>query len=387
MKKVFLTITISLCIGFAAMAQDDVPNSPNGGSQKMFVPGFAVTMYQYSNTPTPGVGNISTHNFTPVGIGAFPLIKLNDRLFLDCEVGFSANSDGSTSTGIGELVGFYHINSFMTAFFGNFSPHYGVYLGILDDFTNRFGTGVSPIGMGHALANQNGVGIQGGLQCGYSKFTYQLYVANGPQLVIDNTTIGAGNQTGMLDYGSFTDNNKNKSFGWHIGFLPFSNSCLELTFSGEEVPKAGPIGSPIENINATSMAFGLNYYHTFSPLMVRVIGEYDMVKVTNYDYPNMDTTTNGFYSFNNKQNGWFAGLTLRLPGSESNFIKNLELAGRLGAYNPPKDAPWGGDPTNQTTVTLTYWLTWAIPLSFEYDVLTTSSVKTQYFSTVLFFRF
>ncbi len=384
MKRVFITIMIALCTGFIAKAQDEIPNSPNGGSQKMFVPGFAVTMYQYTNT----LGTAATHNFTPVGLGAFPLVKLNDRLFLDAQVGFSANSDGSTSASIGELVGFYHINEYMTAFMGNFSPHYGVYLGILDDFTNRFGTGVSPIGMGHALANQNGIGIQGGIQCGYSKFTYQLYAANGPQLVVDNTNTGSANQTGLLDYVSYTDNNKNKSIGWHVGFLPFSNSSLELTFSGERVPKAGPIGTSLENVNATSMAFGLNYYHTFDPILIRLIAEYNTVKISNYDYSWLqDSTSNVVTAFNNQQNGWFAGLTLRLPSSESNFVKNLELAGRLGAYNPPKDAPWGGAATNQTTITLTYWLTWAIPLSFEYDVLTTNSVKTQFFSTVAFFRF
>jgi hypothetical protein len=384
MKKAIILILISLYIGYAAQAQDDIPNSPNGGSQKLLAAGYATTMYQYNNTP--GVG--ASHNFTPIGIGVFPLVKFNDHLFLDCQVGFSANSDGSTNTGIGELVGFYKINPYMTAFLGNFSPRFGVYMGILDDFTNRFGVGVAPVGMNHALANQNGAGIQGGLQCGYSKFTYQAYIANGPQLIVDSATIGSGNNTGKLDYGSFTDNNKNKSFGWHIGFLPFSNSCLELTFSGEEAPKTGTIGSPYENINATSMAFGLNYYHTFSPIMVRVIAEYDMVKISNYQYYTADTTLGNLNSFNNKQNGWFAGMTLRLPGTESNFIKNLELAGRLGEYNPPTNAPWGGAKTNQTTVTMTYWLTWAIPLSFEYDVITAAgSPSVQFFSTVLFFRF
>jgi hypothetical protein len=386
MKKIkYSTFLILLFCAFIVKAQDETPNSPNGGSQKMIFPGYAVTMYQYNNTP--GLG--ATHNFTPVGIGVFPLIKINDRLFLDCQVGFAANSDGSTSTGIGELVGYYKINPYMSAFFGNFTPHYGVYLGILDDFTNRFGTGVAPVGMGHGLQNQNGVGIQGGLQCGYSKFTYQLYAANGPQLIIDTTNGNPGNQTGMLDYGSYTDNNKNKSIGWHVGFLPFSNSSLELTFSGEEVPKTGPQGDPnLQNINATSMAFGLNYYHTFNPIMVRLIAEYNTIKVSNYDYPWITDSTGTIKPFNNMQNGWFAGMTFRATGSSNNFIKNLELAGRLGAYTPPKDAPWGGQPTNQTTVTLTYWLSWDIPLSFEYDILTQSGSPTQQiFSTILFFRF
>jgi len=385
MNKIAYSTLLLLLMTFGAKAQDEVVNSPNGGSEKMMVPGYAVTMYQYSNTP----GTIPTHNFSPVGIAAFPIVKYNDRLFLDCAVTMGANSDGSATAGIGELVGFYKINDYMTAFLGNFSPHFGVYLGILDDFTNRFGTGVSPVGMGHGLANQNGVGIQGGIQAGYSKFTYQLYAANGPQLVLDSSTIGAGNSTGMLDYGPYFDNNRNKSVGWHVGFLPFSNSSLELTFSGEYVPKSGASGDPnFETINATSMAFGLNYYHIFNPIMLRLIGEYNSIRVSNYQYQWLkDSTGTVLPAYDNKQNGWFAGITLRATGSQNNFIKNLEFAGRVGAYNPPKDAPWGGAMTNQTTLTITYYLTWAIPFSFEYDTLTQNGVTQKIFSTILFFRF
>ena len=380
MKKLISSVFLILLASFIVTAQDEIPNSPSGGSEKMMVPGYAVTMYQYNNTK----GLDHTHNFSPIGIAAFPIVKYNDRLFLDCAVGINANSDGTATAEIGELVGFYKINPYMTAFLGNFSPHYGIYLGILDDFTDRFGTGVGPIGMGHALQNQNGVGIQGGIQAGYSKFTYQLYAANGPQLVLDSAA------SGQLDYGPYFDNNKNKSFGWHVGFLPFSNSCLELVFSGEHSQKTGPVGDPnLENISATSMAVGMNYYHTFNPIMVRVLAEYNKVQVSNYAYPWLtDSIGNIKPAFDNQQNGWFAGMTLRAVGSNSGFIKNLELAGRLGAYNPPKDAPWGGNPTNQTTLALTYWLTWAIPFTLEYDILTQKdSPAQQFFSTVLFFRF
>src|ERR1035437_1714538 len=385
MKKITYSTLILLLLTFVVRAQDEVVNSPNGGSEKMMVPGYAVTMYQYSNTP----GTTPTHNFSPVGIAAFPIVKYNDRLFLDCALTLGANSDGSATAGIGELVGFKKINDYMTAFLGNFSPHYGIYLGILDDFTDRFGTGVGPVGMGHGLANQNGVGIQGGFQAGYSKFTYQVYAANGPQLIADTSAADIGS-TGVLKYDPYTDNNRNKSVGWHVGFLPFSNSCLELTFSGEYVPKTGASGDPnFENINATSMAFGLNYYHVFNPIMVRVLGEYNSVRVTNYHYSWQvtDSTSIVLPDFNNKQNGWFAGMTLRATGSQSHFLSNLEFAGRLGAYNPPKDALWGGAQTTQTTFTITYYLTWAIPLSFEYDALTQNGVTQKIFSTVLFFRF
>lgn len=384
-RYLFAFIAISLCV-FSASAQelrDSTNQTP--GLKKFFMPGAAVAMFQVNNTK----GAPTTSTFMPVNLALFPLVKASDRLFLDAGLNFSVNPDGTVTPSLIELIAYYRITTWMSAFAGNFSPHYGVYLGILDDFTNRFGTGVAPVGMGHGLQNQNGIGIQGGVQTGYSKISYQLYVANGPQLTVDTATVGSANQSGTLSYGNIIDNNKSKSIGWHIGYLPFSNSCLEVTFSGEYAGKTGAVNTQYENVSALSWAAGLNYYHMFNPIMVRVIAEYDKIQVGNANYYNPDpTVTNHIYTFSNMQNGWFAGATIKPSGSRRQFIKSLELAGRIGAYNPPSGALWGSNPINQTTVTLTEYVKWDIPISLEYDILTQNGAPTQnILSAIVFFRF
>ena len=137
------------------------------------------------------------------------------------------------------------------------------------------------------------------------------------------------------------------------------------------------------------MAFGLNYYQVFNPIMVRVIAEYDMISADKANYTILNAAGgDSSYTYKNQQNGWFAGATLRASGSKNNFIKNLEVAGRVGAYNPPKDALWGGNPTTQTTFCLTEYVKWDIPLSLEYDVLKQAGSPDQHiFSAIAFFRF
>jgi len=367
-------------------ASHPVVNSPNGGSQKVLFPGAAISQYQYTQVQ----GSKGFGSFSPLTLFAIPLIKVNDNLFLDFAADLSVNSDGSATPGFDELVVYYRLTPWLYIYGGSFNPRYGIYNGWLDDFTNRFGTGVSPVGMGYGAENADGIGIEGAFQAGYSKIYYQLYTSNGPQVVIDSLTpLSQGNLSGQMNQSSIIDNNRNKNVGWCIGYLPFSNSNLEVNFSGAYTPQTGNTGTAYQNINNLVWAVGLNYYHLFSPIMIRAIGEYDGIQTSKFNYPIQQTdSTFTTYTYNNKYDGWFYGMTVRAAGSKNKWIKNFELAARIGALNPPSDAPWGGSSINQTTVTLTYYLNWDIPLSFEYDVLTQNGAPTQkIFSTVLFFRF
>src|ERR1035437_9870814 len=108
MKKLFLIFMLgSLCSGVFAQAQDSIqaaedqkPDSPARRTQKLFVPGFLTTHFQYNDAK----GIPSSFNFSPVGVVAFPIVKVTDRLFMDAGVQLLANPDGSASASIGELV-------------------------------------------------------------------------------------------------------------------------------------------------------------------------------------------------------------------------------------------------------------------------------------------
>jgi hypothetical protein len=368
-----------------------VENKARGGATKFLLAGKA----QMSWTQTQVQGNPASHTFFPDAFMLMPLVKINDRLFLDAQVEVDANpTGGGAAINLAELIVYYRVAPTVNIFAGNFSPKYGLYAGVLDDFTNRYCT--DPIGMSRGPSSQTGIGIQGGIQAGYSKFSYQLYMANGPQLMVDSTTRGPGNQTGKLNYDNYADNNNNKSIGGSIGFLPLSNSNLQLDVSGQIAGKTGNMGTPLESVSSTSWAVDLNYYHMFNPIMVRVQAEYNQTMTKNQVYPWKDTSATSLLvpSFNNQFSGWYAGATIRAAGVNNKFLSNLELGGRIGAYTPPQytgasvtPAPWGENPEQQTTVCLTYWFTWKTPLNLAYDVLKTKdgSTLTTYTARLIYF--
>gem|GEM_PF-775819 len=391
--KTFLKM-IPLIIGMSAitsfgMAQDSTDtsqsepaNSPKGGATKLLLAGKA----EFSWTRTHLAGAPTSHSFYPDAFMLMPLVKVNDKLFFDGQVEVDVNpTGGGAAINLVEMIAYYRVAPSLNIFAGNFSPKYGLFLGVLDDFTNRYAS--DPIGMARGPQTQTGLGIQGGVQAGYSKFNYQLYLANGPQLIVDSTTQDNSNPTGQLTYDNYLDNNKNKSIGGSIGFLPFSNSCLQLDASGQVTAKTGDDGTPFESISSTSLAFDMNYYHTFNPITLRVQAEYNSTTTKNSNYPwytDSSKTSLIVPSFNNQFSGWYLGATIRVSGSDNVFLSNLELGGRIGAYTPPKYTgassitpnPWGENPGQQTTVCLTYWFTWKTPLNLVYDMLNSTNGPT-----------
>src|ERR1035437_1075470 len=368
--------------------QTDKPNKPNGSSAtKFLLAGKAQISWTNTMTKMAGSPDVNSNSFYPDAFMLMPLVKVNSRLFLDAQVEVDANPiGGGAAINLVEAIAYYRVANGLNLFAGNFSPKYGIFMGVLDDFTNRYSA--DPIGMARGPQTQTGIGVQGGLQLGYSKINYQFYVSNGPQMRVDTTTQGSSNPTGQLYYDNYLDNNKNKAIGGSIGFLPFSNSSLQVDVSGQMAGKVGDAGTPFESISSTSLAADLNYYHAFGPIMIRALAEYNSTTTKNYNYPWFTDSTHTSLvvpAFNNQFSGWFCGATIRLTGAPGKFLKNLELGGRIGGYTPPKyngDAstplvsPWGENPEKQTTVCLTYWLTWKTPLNFAYDVLTTTDGPT-----------
>jgi hypothetical protein len=111
--------------------------------------------------------------------------------------------------------------------------------------------------------------------------------------------------------------------------------------------------------------------------MVRLQGQYEYSQTQGKNiYSNSSDTSILYPKFNDIESGAFLGATIRLSGSSSTFLSILELGGRIGQLTPPKNALWGGESTNQTTVCLTYWFTWKAPLSIAYDIYYNSGIQT-----------
>ena len=118
-----------------------------------------------------------------------------------------------------------------------------------------------------------GVEIEGGLPMGDTKWNYDLSVTNGMQLLPDGTIQGAG----------VVDNNRNKTITGRIGFLPFSNSSLEIGLSGM-FGKVGDQNSPLENARTKMFALDLNYVKSFNPILVNLKAQYNYININKTKY-------------------------------------------------------------------------------------------------------
>jgi len=201
-----------------------------------------------------------------------------------------------------------------------------------------------------------GVEIEGGLPLGSMKWNYDISVTNGMQLTPDGS--------GQIQSAGIVDNNKNKTVTARLGLLPFSNSSLEIGASAM-LGKVGDANTADENIMARMYAFDLNYVKLFSPVLVNIKGQYNIIKIDKHDgYVNPDDQS--IYGFDNTINTGFAQISLRPTGSGNKFVSNLEAAFRIGNYNTPLQSLWG----NKSTITeagLLYWLNWRTVLKAGYS--------------------
>src|ERR1035437_10371911 len=144
MKKLIKRITLGgfMLFAFASIskAQDstqiDKPNKPNGGATKFLLAGKAAMSWTNTMTQMTGSPNTTSHTFFPDAFMLMPLVKVNNHLFLDAQVEVDANPiGGGAAINLVEAIAYYRLAPALSIFAGNFSPKYGLYMGVLDDFT------------------------------------------------------------------------------------------------------------------------------------------------------------------------------------------------------------------------------------------------------------
>lgn len=371
-------LCLLLVLSFNGKAQDStalteplqtvqIPNSPNPGSESFFLAGEASSLFMASK---------NENTFVPLTLMLMPLAKINDRLFLESGLKMEMNDNGEFAFGLEALNLHYRVNSWLTLHVGKFAAPWGNVLDMFGEgFVSRFPVG--PIGLsddGMAPTDLVGFGAQGGFQAGDSKMLYEVYLANGPQLVVDEGGPD-GNMTGHTSYESLSDNNKNKAIGGKLGILPFSNSSLQLDVFGQTAAKTGDPGSQYQSISSSSWGADFNFYKTLNPIMIRLMGQYEETSTGDATYKFTSDTGTVNYNFKNKGNSWYLAGTLRPTGSSNNFLHDLEIGARYAQYDPPKNALWGGDHSKQLTLDLTYWFTWSSQINLGYNIQTDAGTK------------
>jgi hypothetical protein len=197
-----------------------------------------------------------------------------------------------------------------------------------------------------------GIGISGGLPLGSMKWSYDVSLANGLQLLPDGELQGAG----------IVDNNNNKTVSGRLALLPFSNSSLELGISGLYGGVADA-GSTYYNANAKLYGADLNFVKNVNPMQVNIKSQWSRTLVTKQQY--IKPTDSTSFSFDNRSSSFFAQLSLRPTGSGSKLLKNLEFAFRYVNYETPAGSFWGAN-YHEEDVGLDYWFSWRTVLKFTY---------------------
>jgi hypothetical protein len=339
--------------------EQQVGDQKHGESHFMVV-GLATFGYVHSKTtftPLNGTGqSVKTSSLGDADhyeLSPMLLWRHGDKLLVEFEPSF----DG-TSIGVNWANVSYFAAPGLTFRAGYFVLPFGIY-------NKRLAAGwidkVAPDPAGFDLPGTDfGIGISGGLPLGNMKWSYDLSLTNGLQLLPD----------GQMQNAGIVDNNKNKTVTGRFALLPFSNSSLEIGVSGLYGGVADA-GSDYNNANTTMYGADLSFVKNLSPFLINVKGQYNMINVNKQNYKNpADSST---YSFDNKTTSAFAQISIRPVSAGNKLLKNLELAFRYVNYKTPGNSFWGQD-YNEEDIGLDYWLTWRTVVKFTY--VTSHGVST-----------
>jgi hypothetical protein len=219
-----------------------------------------------------------------------------------------------------------------------------------------------PVGITSSPVSSDwGIEMEGGLPCGNMKVNYDIALTNGFQLLND----------GSIQNPGITDNNLGKTVSGRFGWLPISNSSLELGISGL-YGKAGDANTMYKNAATYMGAFDAQYVLSAPHAVMNLKGQYNAQYVSNesYNVSPGDTTT-PMYSFTNFSQGYFAQISVR-PVVPSKFLRNLEFAARYSAYYTPKNSTWENQ-TGQASVGVSYWINWRTVLKVNYENVISSN--------------
>ena len=294
------------------------------------------------------------------------LWKPSEKIFIEAELETELEGE-ETVIALEYANASFILNKYMTLRAGKFLSPFGIYQERLHPgWINKLPT--APLGYGHdgvGPSAELGIDLRGGIPLGSSKMNYSLYVSNGPTLNIGDDEPDEG---GMLKYENADDNNKNKAVGGRIGFLPLSNSSLEIGGSFQ-TGKVGTKETIYEDIKTQQYALDLTYVKQldFIKGLLDVKGQWNWVNVDKADYIDHDDTTGlTTYTFDNKRNSWFVWGAYRPTMAQNKFLKKCELVFRYSALNPP-----GGskepEKLKQYMYGFNYWINWRTAFKLAYQ--------------------
>jgi len=357
MKRIII-ITTCLVLVFNYMAAQD---SKLGKTQFM-VRGYGHAGLDYFSTEGEVNSSYIGGAFAPIFI-----FKQGNRFLFEAELEFELE-DNELKIGLEYANLMYSINDYLMVRAGKFLLPFGTFMERLHPaWINRLSS--KPLGFGHdGIAPSSGVGIElrGAAPIGNTVINYSIYSTNGPRLKDGSIE---PEEAGMLNFENYTDNNNNKAIGGRVGYLPLSNSSLEIGasyFTG----KAGDKGSQYEDVRASLWSLDLSFVKQISPLkgVLDIKGQYNQTSVSSANYFDIEETrdTSSSYTFNNLSSAYYAQLSYRPSMVENNILKNLEVVTRYSQLKTPEGSGWESD-VNELSFGLNYWISWRQVIKLSYS--------------------
>ena len=356
MKRIILPLVLLVFVGNIYAQQETKPSKT-----QFMMRGYGSALFQSLNDEGEKESSFKTGHFSPIF-----LVKLSDKLMFETELEF-VFEDGELETVLEYANIMYSLNDYMTVRAGKFLLPYGTFTERLHpSWINKLST--APLGFGHdGIVPSSGIGIElrGAFTAGGSKFNYSLYSTNGPKL---NDGSDEPDEAGILHFDNYEDNNKNKSFGGRIGFLPFTDSSTELGFSFLN-SKVGDADSDYEDVGANLIAYDFSFVKKVNPLggVIDIKAQYNKSVVDDAEYIELHEGEEEEYTFDNSSDSFYAQLSYRPSMSGSDFLKNIEIVGRYSELNTPEGAEWESN-INQTAFGLNYWLSWRSAIKINYQI-------------------
>ena len=322
---------------------------------------FLLRGYAHSGLP------ITDDEFSFVGGSFNPLFiyKQSERLLFESEWELELTG-GEVELAIEYANMSYLLSKNLTFRAGKILVPFGIFVPNLHPaWIHKFSA--APLGAGHdgiIPTNDIGLELRGGSYLGDLKVNYSFYAVNGSQL---NDGEEDPEEAGILHHAIFPDNNKGKTIGSRIGVFPFSDSSLELGFSGM-YGKVGAKDSEMEDISALHYAFDFSYVKTLSSLssVLDLKGQFSAVNVDDANYP-FHENPDDLITFDNNSSTWFVQASLRPALAENNFVRSLEFAGRYWTLKTPEGSEWESD-QSQIDLGINYWIDWRTVFKMSYRI-------------------
>lgn len=359
MKKSFILLIGFLILGNIIHAQD----SKSGRTQFM-VRGYGHAGLDYLTTPVDSELSYVGAAFAPIF-----LFKQGDRFMFESELEFVLE-DNKLEINLEYANLMYVVNKYLMIRAGKFLLPFGTFMERLHPaWINRLSS--KPLGFGHdGIAPASGIGVElrGAAPIGASTINYSIYSTNGPKLKDGSEE---PEEAGMLDFENYVDNNINKFIGGRLGYLPLSNSSMEIGLS-YLTGKVGDKGSIYEDVTASLWAADFSYVKQISAVkgVLDIKAQYNQTYVSDayYSEDEQKRDSADSYTFSNLSQAYYAQLSYRPSMAENKFLKNLEFVTRYSQLNTPEGSDWESN-INELSFGLNYWITWRQVIKVNYSFI------------------